>query len=213
MVLNLIKNDIEKNLDKNAILMALMAFIFTLIPVLVGESAINNEIIIQILKSDGFLMLYIIFAIELAKSTIVNDKISKRIEFILANGVSKNKIIINYIASLYFSTLIILAPSIVLSMYTMSLSIYLIFNILLISLIYTLLVVYTILYITNMNKINKLQMILPLVHIIIIAISYIAYRLCNSLELYFIIKGLFLIGLLTFLGINTKNERIVITYY
>lgn len=213
MVLNLIKNDIEKNLDKNAILMALMAFIFTLIPVLVGESAINNEIIIQILKSDGFLMLYIIFAIELAKSTIVNDKISKRIEFILANGVSKNKIIINYIASLYFSTLIILAPSIVLSMYTMSLSINLIFNILLISLIYTLLVVYTILYITNMNKINKLQMILPLVHIIIIAISYIAYRLCNSLELYFIIKGLFLIGLLTFLGINTKNERIVITYY
>ena len=213
MVLNLIKNDIEKNLDKNALLMALMAFIFTLIPVLVGESAINNEIIIQILKSDGFLMLYIIFAIELAKSTIVNDKISKRIEFILANGVSKNKIIINYIASLYFSTLIILAPSIVLSMYTMSLSINLIFNILLISLIYTLLVVYTILYITNMNKINKLQMILPLVHIIIIAISYIAYRLCNSLELYFIIKGLFLIGLLTFLGINTKNERIVITYY
>lgn len=213
MVLNLIKNDIEKNLDKNAILMALMAFIFTLIPVLVGESAINNEIIIQILKSDGFLMLYIIFAIELAKSTIVNDKISKRIEFILANGVSKNKIIINYIASLYLSTLIILAPSIVLSMYTMSLSINLIFNILLISLIYTLLVVYTILYITNMNKINKLQMILSLVHIIIIAISYIAYRLCNSLELYFIIKGLFLVGLLTFLGINTKNERIVITYY
>ena len=98
-------------------------------------------------------------------------------------------------------------------MYTMSLSIYLIFNMLITSLIYTLLVVYTILYITNMNKINKLQMILSLVHIIIIAISYIAYRLCNSLELYFIIKGLFLVGLLTFLGINTKNERIVITYY
>lgn len=213
MVLELIKNDIEKILDKNALLMALMAFIFTLIPVLVGQSTINNEIIMQILKSDGLVMLFIIFALELAKSTIVNDKISKRIEFILANGVSKNKIIINYIASLYFSTLIILAPSIVLSMYTMSLSINLIFNILLISLIYTLLVVYTILYITNMNKINKLQMILPLVHIIIIAISYIAYRLCNSLELYFIIKGLFLIGLLTFLGINTKNERIVITYY
>ena len=87
MVLNLIKNDIEKNLDKNAILMALMAFIFTLIPVLVGESAINNDIIIQILKSDGLVMLFIIFALELAKSTIVNDKISKRIEFILANGV------------------------------------------------------------------------------------------------------------------------------
>ena len=213
MVLDLIKNDVEKIIDKNALLMALMAFIFTLIPVLVGQSTINNEIIMQILKSDGLVMLFIIFALELAKSTIVNDKISKRIEFILANGVSKNKIIINYIASLYFSTLIILAPSIVLSLYTMSLSIYLIFNILLTSLIYTLLVVYTILYITNMNKINKLQIILPFVHIIIIAISYIAYRLYGSFELYFIIKGLFLIGLLTFLGINTKNERIVITYY
>ena len=35
MVLELIKNDIVKILDKNALLMALMAFIFTLIPVLV----------------------------------------------------------------------------------------------------------------------------------------------------------------------------------
>lgn len=126
MVLDLIKNDIKKILDKNELLMALMAFIFTLIPVLVGQSTINNEIIMQILKSDGLVMLFIIFALELAKSTIVNDKSSKRIEFILANGVFKNKIIVNYIASLYISTLIILAPSIVLSMYTMSLSIYLI---------------------------------------------------------------------------------------
>ena len=193
MVLNLIKNDIEKNLDKNAILMALMAFIFTLIPVLVGESAINNEIIIQILKSDGFLMLYIIFAIELAKSTIVNDKISKRIEFILVNGVSKNKIIINYIASLYFSTLIILAPSIVLSMYTMSLSIYLIFNMLITSLIYTLLIIYTILFITNMNKINRLQINFAVLHIIILSVSYITYIFTNVLALYFIIKALILI--------------------
>lgn len=213
MVLNLIKNDIEKNLDKNAILMALMAFIFTLIPVLVGESAINNEIIIQILKSDGFLMLYIIFAIELAKSTIVNDKISKRIEFILANGVSKNKIIINYIASLYFSTLIILAPSIVLSMYTMSLSIYLIFNMLITSLIYTLLIIYTILFITNMNKINRLQINFAVLHIIILSVSYITYIFTNVLALYFIIKALILIVLLVLLGINTKNERIVTTYY
>lgn len=213
MVLNLIKNDIEKNLDKNAILMALMAFIFTLIPVLVGESAINNEIIIQILKSDGFLMLYIIFAIELAKSTIVNDKISKRIEFILANGVSKNKIIINYIASLYFSTLIILAPSIVLSMYTMSLSIYLIFNMLITSLIYTLLIIYTILFITNMNKINRLQINFAVLHIIILSVSYITYIFTNVLALYFIIKALILIVFLILLGINTKNERIVTTYY
>lgn len=213
MVLNLIKNDIEKNLDKNAILMALMAFIFTLIPVLVGESAINNEIIIQILKSDGFLMLYIIFAIELAKSTIVNDKISKRIEFILANGVSKNKIIINYIASLYFSTLIILAPSIVLSMYTMSLSIYLIFNMLITSLIYTLLIIYTILFITNMNNINRLQINFAVLHIIILSVSYITYIFTNVLALYFIIKALILIVFLILLGINTKNERIVTTYY
>lgn len=213
MVLDLIKNDIEKNLDKNAILMALMAFIFTLIPVLVGESAINNEIIIQILKSDGFLMLYIIFAIELAKSTIVNDKISKRIEFILANGVSKNKIIINYIASLYFSTLIILAPSIVLSMYTMSLSIYLILNTLITSLIYTLLIIYTILFITNMNKINRLQISFAVLHIIILSVSYITYIFTNVLALYIIIKALILIVLLVLLGINTKNERIVTTYY
>lgn len=213
MVLDLIKNDIEKILDKNALLMALMAFIFTLIPALIGESAINNEMIMQILKSDGLVMMFIIFAIELAKSTIVNDKISKRIEFILANGVSKNKIIINYIASLYYSTLIILAPSIVLSIYTMSLSIYLIFNILITSLIYTLLIIYTILYITNMNKINSLQISLAILHIIILSASYITYMFTNILALYFIIKALILIVLIVLLGINTKNERILTTYY
>ncbi len=213
MVLDLIKNDIEKILDKNALLMALMAFIFTLIPALIGESTINNEMIMQILKSDGLVMMFIIFAIELAKSTIVNDKISKRIEFILANGVSKNKIIINYIASLYFSTLIILAPSIVLSIYTMSLSIYLIFNTLITSLIYTLLITYTILYITNMNKINSLQISLAILHIIILSASYITYMFTNILALYFIIKALILIALIVLLGINTKNERILTTYY
>lgn len=213
MVLDLIKNDIEKILDKNALLMALMAFIFTLIPALIGESAINNEMIIHILKSDGLVMMFIIFAIELAKSTIVNDKISKRIEFILANGVSKNKIIINYIASLYYSTLIILAPSIVLSIYTMSLSIYLIFNTLITSLIYTLLIIYTILYITNMNKVNSLQISLAILHIIILSASYITYIFTNILALYFIIKALILIVLIVLLGINTKNERILTTYY
>lgn len=213
MVLVLIKNDIEKILDKNALLMALMAFIFTLIPALIGESAINNEMIMQILKSDGLVMMFIIFAIELAKSTIVNDKISKRIEFILANGVSKDKIIINYIASLYFSTLIILAPSIVLSIYTISLSIYLIFNTLITSLIYTLLIIYTILYITNMNKINSLQISLAILHIIILSVSYITYIFTNILALYFIIKALILIVLIVILGINTKNERILTTYY
>lgn len=213
MVLDLIKNDIEKILDKNALLMALMAFIFTLIPALIGESAINNEMIMQILKSDGLVMMFIIFAIELAKSTIVNDKISKRIEFILANGVSKNKIIINYIASLYFSTLIILAPSIVLSIYTISLSIYLIFNTLITSLIYTLLIIYTILYITNMNKINSLQISLAILHIIILSVSYITCMFTNILALYFIIKALILTVLIVLLGINTKNERILTTYY
>lgn len=158
-------------------------------------------------------MMFIIFAIELAKSTIVNDKISKRIEFILANGVSKNKIIINYIASLYFSTLIILAPSIVLSIYTISLSIYLIFNTLITSLIYTLLIIYTILYITNVNKVNSLQISLAILHIIILSASYITYIFTNILALYFIIKALILIVLIVLLGINTKNERIITTYY
>ena len=213
MVLDLIKNDIVKILDKNALLMALMAFIFTLITVLVGESAINNDIIMQILKSDGLVMMFIIFAVELAKSTIVNDKISKRIEFILANGVLKNKIIINYLTSLYFSTLIILSPSTVLSMYTMSLSIYLIFNTLITSLIYTLLIVYTILYITNMNKINSLQISLAVLHIIALSMSYISYMFTNIIVLYFITKALILIALLILLGISTKNERIVTTYY
>ena len=95
----------------------------------------------------------------------------------------------------------------------MSLSIYLIFNTLIISLIYTLLIIYTILFITNMNKINRLQISFAVLHIIILSVSYITYIFTNVLALYFIIKALILIALIVLLGINTKNERILTSYY
>lgn len=95
----------------------------------------------------------------------------------------------------------------------MSLSIYLIFNTLITSLIYTLFIIYIILFITNMNKINRLQISFAVLHIIILSVSYIIYIFTNVLALYFIIKALILIVLLVLLGINTKNERIVTNYY
>lgn len=64
-----------------------------------------------------------------------------------------------------------------------------------------------------MNKINRLQISFAVLHIIILSVSYITYIFTNVLALYFIIKALILIVLLVLLGINTKIERIVTTYY
>lgn len=64
-----------------------------------------------------------------------------------------------------------------------------------------------------MNKINRLQISFAVLHIIILSVSYITYMFTNLLALYFIIKALILIVLLVLLGINTKIERIVTTYY
>lgn len=212
--MKLVINDLRKLLDKNSLLMALMA-LFCSFMVLFLEDGGGSETnkVIDIIKIDGILILFVIFGAELAKNTIGADKISKRIEFLLANGISIGEILVNYLLSIYLGTLIIVLPSLILNLLKIGISSGVLLNFLLTSLLYTTIIVLLILHTTNMNKINSLQIRLIGLSIGIIMISLVVYNLTNMIELYLISKILILSLIIVFLYKKTNKERIVVSYY
>lgn len=87
--MKLVINDLRKLLDKNALLMSLMALICSFMALYFNDG--ESQGVIDIIKIDGILILFVMFGLELSKNTLVSDKISKKLEFLLANGLSIKK--------------------------------------------------------------------------------------------------------------------------
>ena len=96
--MKLVINDLKKLLDKNALLMSLMALICSFMALYFNDG--GSQGVIDIIKIDGILILFVMFGVELSKNTLVDDKISKKLEFLLANGLSIKKILAKYLLSL-----------------------------------------------------------------------------------------------------------------
>lgn len=210
----LVINDLRKLLDKNAALMSLMALICSFMSLFFadgGSGEINK--VIDIIKVDGILILFLMFGVELAKNTLVDDKISKKLEFLLANGLSIKKILGKYLFSIYLGTLIIVLPSLILNLVKLNLSLTIGINIIISSFLYTLIIVLIILCIRNMNKVNSLQIRLIGLALVVMTLSILVYNFTNSLTFYLLTKLLILGSIIIFLGINTNKERIVLSYY
>lgn len=212
--MKLVINDLKKLLDKNALLMSLMALIFSFMALFFGDGG-SQEInkVIDIIKVDGILILFVMFGVELAKNTLVDDKISKKLEFLLANGLSIKKILDKYLFSIYLGTLIIVLPSLILNLLKLNLSLIIGINLIISSFLYTLIIVLIILDTRNMNKVNSLQIRLIGLSLVVMISSYLVYKFTNSLPSYLITKLLILGSIIIFLGINTNKERIVVSYY
>ena len=212
--MKLVSNDLKKLLDKNALLMSLMALICSFMALFFadgGSGEINK--VIDTIKIDGILILFVMFGVELAKNTLVSDKISKKLEFLLANGLSIKKILAKYLFSIYLGALIIVLPSLVLNLVKLDLSLTIGINLILSSFLYTLIIVFVILNTRNMNKINSLQIRLIGLSLAIMITSAIVYNFTNSFTFYFLTKFIILASIIIFLGININKERIVISYY
>ena len=212
--MKLVINDLRKLLDKNALLMSLMALICSFMALFFadgGSQEINK--VMNIVKIDGILILFVMFGVELAKNTLVSDKISKKLEFLLANGLSIKKILIKYLFSIYLGTLIIVLPSLILNLLKFESSLIIILNLLVSSFLYTLIIVLIILDTRNMNKVNSIQISLIGLSLVVMISSYLVYNFTNSLFCYLITKLLILGSVIIILGINTNKERIVVSYY
>ena len=214
MVMKLVINDLRKLLDKNAVLMSIMALICSFMALFFADGR-SQEInkVMDIVKIDGILILFVMFGVELAKNTLVSDKISKKLEFLLTNGLSIKKILAKYLFSIYLGTLIIVLPSLILNLVKLDLSLTIGINLVISSFLYTLIIVLIILDTRNMNKVNSLQIRLIGLSLAVMIGCYLVYNFTNSLEFYLITKFFILGSVIIILGINTNKERIVISYY
>ena len=212
--MNLVTCDLRKLLDKNALLMSLMALICSFMALFFGDGG-SQEInkVMNIVKIDGILILFVMFGVELAKNTLVSDKISKKLESLLANGLSIKKILGKYLFSIYLGTLIIVLPSLILNLLKFESSLIIILNLLVSSFLYTLIIVLIILDTRNMNKINSLQIRLIGLSLLVMIASILVYNFTNSLAFYLLTKLLILGSIIIILGINTNKERIAVSYY
>lgn len=213
MVIELLKEDLKRLLDKNAIFMSFLAVIFNIATYFVGAKEGARSGFGSIFRTEGIVIIFLIYVLEFAKVTLTMDKITKKIEFLLANGVKNDLIISKYILSLYFATFIVLLPTFIITFINLKIELILILNLALSSILYTILIVYLILFTRNMNRINGLQITMINFSIVINLIAIEVYRITNVVELYLIVKVCILVLCIGYLSIKTSGERIVVSYY
>ena len=210
MVLKLIGLDLKKILDKNALLMGFFGLVFTYLSSLSLE---KDTSLSRFMGTEGLALIFLIFAIEFSKGTLQEDKIRKKIEFFLANGVGIKFLVIKYFGAIYLASLLTLLPSLIFFAFKTKIGVLEIFNFLLTAGLYTNFLILKILNTENMNKMAGIQNKIILLGALILVVSTNIYIFTSVIELYLISKFLILIVINIFMVLRTNKERIGVTYF
>lgn len=109
--MGLITLNLKRVLNWNYIFMSAVAAIFGMI-FLMNFGDISENIVfgvdIKYFMLDGYLCLFIFFAGEISKDMLQQEKITKRIEWKLANGIKISSIVKENLLSLWIGTLMTL---------------------------------------------------------------------------------------------------------
>ncbi len=210
MVLKSIVLDLKKNLDKNAILMGFFGLVFTYLS---SFSIEKYTSLARLMGTEGLAILFTIFALEFSKVTIQDDKVRKKIEFFLANGVGIKFLVIKYFGSIYLASLLTLLPALIFFVFKTKIGVLEIFNFLLTAGLYTNFLILKILNTENMNKMAGIQNKIILLGALILVVSTNIYIFTSVIELYLISKFLILTSINIFMVLRTNKERIGVTYF
>lgn len=210
MVLKLINIDLKKILDKNAVLMAFFALVFSLL----SNFSINSmKEVSKIMRVEGISLLFLIFSLEFSKETLQEDKARKKLEFLLANGVSIKFLLDKYFGTLFFASFITLLPSLIFFAFKTKIGVLEILNLLVTAGLYTSFLILKILNTENMNKMAGIQKKIFLLGGLVLIVSTNIYIFTSVIKLYLISKFLILIFANIFVAIKTSKERIAVTYF
>ena len=210
MVLKLIGLDLKKILDKNALLMGFFGLVFTYLSSLSLE---KDTSLSRFMGTEGLALIFLIFALEFYKGSLQEDKIRKKIEFFLANGVGIKFLVIKYFGAIYLASLITLLPSLIIFAFKARIHLLEIFNFLLTAGLYTNFLILKILNTENMNKMAGIQNKIILLGALILVISTNIYIFTSVIKLYLISKFLILFAINIFVALRTNKERIGVTYF
>ena len=215
MDLTIIRIHVKKILTGNFVFMSLVAIIFGILTLFSKgqEKIIGSYTYIDMLWK-GYIFLYIIFACELSKDLLQMEKITRRIEWLIANGTRLQSILINHTVSLWISTLLLLMPLLGITIYKIgSPDVAQILDFFTFTLLSSIIINAVILVIRDMNKYKGMSLRISVFYFFILIIESMFYSWSNNFILTVIIKYVISLCVSVFVLRMATKERIVMAYY
>lgn len=215
MDLTIIRIHVKKILTGNFVFMSLVAIIFGILTLFSKgqEKIIGSYTYIDMLWK-GYIFLYIIFAGELSKDLLQMEKITRRIEWLIANGTRLQSILINHTVSLWISTLLLLMPLLGITIYKIgSPDVAQILDFFTFTLLSSIIINAVILVIRDMNKYKGISLRISVFYFFILIIESMFYSWSNNFILTVIIKYVISLCVSVFVLRMATKERIVMAYY
>lgn len=215
MDLTIIRIHVKKILTGNFVFMSLVAIIFGILTLFSKgqEKIIGSYTYIDMLWK-GYIFLYIIFACELSKDLLQMEKITRRIEWLIANGTRLQSILINHTVSLWISTLLLLMPLLGITIYKIgSPDVAQILDFFTFTLLSSMIINAVILVIRDMNKYKGISLRISVFYFFILIIESMFYSWSNNFILTVIIKYVISLCVSVFVLRMATKERIVMAYY
>lgn len=215
MDLTIIRIHVKKILTGNFVFMSLVAIIFGILTLFSKgqEKIIGSYTYIDMLWK-GYIFLYIIFACELSKDLLQMEKITRRIEWLIANGTRLQSILINHTVSLWISTLLLLMPLLGITIYKIgSPDGAQILDFFTFTLLSSIIINAVILVIRDMNKYKGISLRISVFYFFILIIESMFYSWSNNFILTVIIKYVISLCVSVFVLRMATKERIVMAYY
>lgn len=215
MDLTIIRIHVKKILTGNFVFMSLVAIIFGILTLFSKgqEKIIGSYTYIDMLWK-GYIFLYIIFACELSKDLLQMEKITRRIEWLIANGTRLQSILINHTVSLWISTLLLLMPLLGITIYKIgSPDVAQILDFFTFTLLSSIIINAVILVIRDMNKYKGISLRISVFYFFILIIESMFYSWGNNFILTVIIKYVISLCVSVFVLRMATKERIVMAYY
>ena len=215
MDLTIIRIHVKKILTGNFVFMSLVAIIFGILTLFSKgqEKIIGSYTYIDMLWK-GYIFLYIIFACELSKDLLQMEKITRRIEWLIANGTRLQSILINHTVSLWISTLLLLMPLLGITIYKIgSPDVAQILDFFTFTLLSSIIINAVILVIRDMNIYKGISLRISVFYFFILIIESMFYSWSNNFILTVIIKYVISLCVSVFVLRMATKERIVMAYY
>ncbi|WPJ90569.1 hypothetical protein R0V13_08795 [Facklamia hominis] len=214
-----IRLQVKALLDRNAWLFSALIFLGMSLFGAVQDSSSGYGDLSLWLQLEGMLCLYGVIVTELAKPSLIRDKQTKRLEFLLANGLPLKQLVRGYLVSLYLASLIVWLPSLLFEglqavNHSMGKPFFLLMMPLLIqSFLITWGLVNAILSRVNLGRLNAIQYQTVLVNGILAGLSLAVYHDQSMVEYYLGTKLLLLVLVGLWLKRRRTIEGIVRSYY
>ena len=215
MDLTIIRIHVKKILTGNFVFMSLVAIIFGILTLFSkGQDKIIGSYTYIDMLWKGYIFLYIIFACELSKDLLQMEKITRRIEWLIANGTRLQSILINHTVSLWISTLLLLMPLLGITIYKIgSPDVAQILDFFTFTLLSSIIINAVILVIRDMNKYKGISLRISVFYFFILIIESMFYSWSNNFILTVIIKYVISLCVSVFVLRMATKERIVMAYY